>query len=155
MSGYLYHRLLKNGCAVNQVYLQTRVCGEAARTRKPDIVIGTLDTDRACVIPALVCELKVFQRWGHTDQQMRRRFEGVLGEDIPTLKELESAFPNGRVEIVADFHVSSQRHGYLTGTLHGDTRIYVITSECERMGASLIWIRPINDEGQIAHIELA
>jgi hypothetical protein len=74
VAGYLYHRLLTNGCVPNTVYLATRVCGEAARTRKPDLVIGKLRINDACIQPLLICELKVFQRWGHSDQQMRKRF---------------------------------------------------------------------------------
>src|SRR5258706_13317443 len=74
IAGYLFHRIVANGCPLNMVYLATRVCGEAARTRKLDIVIGTLNERTACVAPLLICELKVFQRWGHTDQQMNHRF---------------------------------------------------------------------------------
>lgn len=80
---------------------------------------------------------------------MRRRFEGLLSEDIPTLHQMAAASPNGRVEIVADFYISSQMRGYLTGKWHGETRIDVIATECERIGASLVWIRPGSDNDNI------
>lgn len=149
VAGYLYHRLLANGCAPNTVYLATRVCGEAARTRKPDLVIGNLQVNHACIQPLLICELKVFQRWGHSDQQMRKRFEGILADDIPSLQQMTAVLPDGRVEIVADFYVSSERRGYLTGTWNGDTRIDLVTNECKRIGASLIWIRAAGDNDAI------
>lgn len=107
VGAYLYHRLLTNGCATNTVYLQTRVSGDAARSRKPDLVIGRLRLPEACIDPALVCELKVFQRWGHTDQQMRQRFAGVLTEDLVSLAQLAPLLPGGTVEIVADLYVSN------------------------------------------------
>ena len=151
VAGYLYHRLLTNGYAPNTVYLATRVCGEGARTRKPDLVIGSLHFNDACVRPSLICELKAFQRWGLSDQQMRRRFEGLLAEDIPTLQEMAAVLPNGRIEIVADFYVSSQRRGYLTGKWHGNTRIDLVATACDQIGASLVWIRSIDDDGTIAY----
>ncbi len=144
VAAYLYHRLLTNGCAPNTVYLATRVCGEAARKRKPDLVVGSLDRRAACIRPSLVCELKAFQRWGFSDQQMRRRFEGILTEDIPCLEEMANVLEHGRVEVVADFFVSVQRRGYLTGRWGNDTRIDLIAAECRRIGASLIWIRPLD-----------
>jgi hypothetical protein len=149
VAAYLYHRLLTNGCSPSTVYLATRVHGDAVRSRKPDLVIGKLRVSEACIEPLLICELKVFQRWGHTDQQMRKRFEGVVSEDIPSLQQMAPVLPNGRVEIVADFYVSSQRRGYLTGTWDGVRRIDKIEAECRRVGASLVWIRPARDSDAI------
>jgi hypothetical protein len=77
VGAYLYYRLVTNGCSLSTVYLQTRVSGDAVRNRKPDLVIGRLRLPEACVDPSLVCELKVFQRWGHSAQQMRHRFSDV------------------------------------------------------------------------------
>lgn len=145
VSAFLYHRLLVNGCVPSTVYLATRICGEAERTRKPDLVIGTLQPKSACIHPVLICEVKAFQRWGLSDQQMRRRFEGILAEDIPCLQEMSAVLPDGRVEIVADFFVSTQRQGYLTGKWGDDRRIDVVAAECRRIGASLVWIRAQNE----------
>ena len=146
VAAHLYHRLVANGCAPNSVYLATRICGSTARRRKPDLAVGALQVENACIRPVLVCELKAFQRWGLSDQQMRRRFEGILGDDLPCLAELSDVLPVGRVEILADFFISSQRRGYLTGKWGSDTRIDVVAVECKRIGASLIWIRPITPD---------
>ncbi len=148
IAGYLYHRIVVNGCPPRMVYLATRVCGEAARSRKPDIVIGTLDKRDACVAPLLICELKVFQRWGHSDQQMRHRFSGLLDEDLPSLEEAAKVLPVGRLEIIADLFVSRQRRGYLTGTWDGQSRKDLITARCREIGAALLWIhaQPASDE---------
>ena len=54
VAAYIYHRLLVNGCAPNGVYLSTRICGDAARTRKPDLVIGTLHVESACTITSAI-----------------------------------------------------------------------------------------------------
>ena len=143
---YLYHRLLVNGCTPDTVYLQTRICGKSSRRRKPDLVVGTLHIQNACVQPVLICELKAFQRWGLSDQQMRRRFEGILAEDLPCLEEMFNALPAGRIEILADFFISRHRLGYLTGSWGSDVRIDMIADECKRIGASLIWIRPKTPE---------
>jgi hypothetical protein len=142
IAGYLYHRIVENGCPPNMVYLATRVCGEAARIRKPDIVIGTLNKSDACITPLLICELKVFQRWGHSDQQMRHRFSGLLAEDLPSLGEATNVLPIGRLEIVADLFVSRQRRGYLTGMWDGQNRKDLVADKCKKIGAALIWIHP-------------
>jgi hypothetical protein len=149
VGAYLYHRLLTNGCAPNTVHLQTRVSGDAVRTRKPDLVIGRLRLPEACVDPSLICELKVFQRWGHTDQQMRHRFSGVLNEDLASLAQFAPLLPGGTVEIVADLYVSAQRRGYLTGNWDGQRRIDVLAAECKRVGTSLIWIKAALDTNDV------
>lgn len=73
---------------------------------------------------------------------MRHRIAGVLSEDIPTLEQASEALLIGRVEILADFFISKQRRGYLTGLWDGRPRIEVIQEECRRIGASLVWIHP-------------
>jgi len=78
---------------------------------RPWRVIGKLEPSEACVLPSLICEIKAFERWGLTDQQMRRRFEGVLYDDIPTLREMASVLPQGRVEILTDLFASRDRLG--------------------------------------------
>lgn len=142
IAGYLYHRIVANGCPLNMVYLATRVCGEAARSRKLDIVIGTLSKSDACVVPLLMCELKVFQRWGHSDQQMNHRFSGLLAENLPSLEQAAKVLPNGRLAIVADLFESRQRRGYLSGTWDGQSRKNVIAVKCKEIGATFIWIHP-------------
>jgi len=142
VAGYLYHRIVANGCPLNMVYLATRVCGEAARTRKLDIVIGTLNESAACIAPLLICELKVFQRWGHTDQQMNHRFSGLLAENLPSLQQAAKVLPLGRLAIVADLFASRQRRGYLAGTCDGQSRKDVIAAKCKEIGATFIWIHP-------------
>lgn len=149
VAGYLYHRLLTNGCAPNTVYLATRVCGDTARSRKPDLVIGTLNQADACIRPILICELKVFQRWGHSDQQIRHRMAGILAEDLPSLAQMSEVLPNGRVEVIADLYVSSQRRGYMTGTWDGENRLQRVSSECNRIGAELIWIHTASGGSEI------
>lgn len=72
-----------------------------------------------------------------------------MAEDIPSLEQMTAVLPDGRVEVVADFYVSSQRRGYLTGTWNGDTRIDLVTAKCKRIGASLIWIRAAGDNDAI------
>lgn len=146
VAAFLYHRLLTIGMPCNEVYLASRVCGEAARSRKPDIVIGALKTPQACIEPVLICELKVFQHWGHSDQQMRHRFMGILDEDLPSLAEMSAFLSMGRVEIIADFHMRAQRGGYMSGTWQGARRIDVVADRCRQIGANLIWIRPVSED---------
>lgn len=146
VAAYLYHQLLVNGCPLNTVYLATRICGDFARSRKPDLVVGTLNKDSACIQPSLICELKAFQRWGLSDQQMRRRFVGILAEDLPCLEQMSEVLPKGRTEILADFFISRNRRGYLTGKLGSDTRIDLVSTECKRIGASLIWVRHVTPD---------
>ncbi len=110
------------------------------------MVVGTLHIQNACVHPGLICELIAFQRGGLSDQQMRRRFEGILAEDLPCLEEMFNALPAGRIEILADFFISRHRLGYLTGSWGSDVRIDMVADECKRIGASLIWIRPKTPE---------
>jgi hypothetical protein len=143
IAAHLYHRLLTNGCPPGVVHLATRICGELERTRKPDLVLGDLVTQQACIRPALICELKVFPRRGFTDQQMQHRFDGIRTNDIPTLDEMSPVLSAGRVEIIADFFVSRDRMGYLTGTWNGKRRIDVVAGECKRIGAHLLWLRPV------------
>jgi len=149
IAGYLYHRIVTNGCPHHMVYLATRVCGEAARSRKPDVVIGTLNKSAACVAPLLICELKVFQRWGHSDQQMRHRFSGLLAEDLPSLQEAKKGLPVGRIEIIADLFVSRGRRGYLTGTWDGQSRKTVVATACSEIGATFIWIHPKQESDDV------
>lgn len=149
VAGYTYHRLITNGCAANSVYLATRICGEAERSRKPDIVVGKLNKRQACIEPILICELTVFQRWGHSDQQIHHRFERILNEDIPTLGEFSSGLPTGRIEIMVDLHTSAQLLGYMSGTWHGEPRIEVVTRKSKAVGASLLWIRDADGNGAI------
>lgn len=142
VAAYIYHQLIAHGCPTNSVYLASRICGEYARSRKPDIVVGNLCKESACVEPVLIAELKVFQKWGHSDQQMRHRISGVLAEDIPTLGEFSEKLPHGRVEILVDFFASKQRRGYMAGLWDRRPRTEVVRDKCREVGASLIWIRP-------------
>jgi hypothetical protein len=149
IAGYLYHRIVANGCPLNMVYLATRVCGEAALNRKLDIVIGTLNKNAACVKPLLICELKVFQRWGHTDQQMNQRFSGLLGDNLSSLEEAAKVLNSGRLAVVADLVATRQRRGYLAGTWHGRSRKEVVASKCMEIGATFIWLRPRPESDEI------
>jgi len=90
VAAYLYHRLLENGCPLSEVYNETRLCGLPRGKRKFNLAIGTVDTVRGCVQPALITQIKAFQRWGFSHQQHRRRFEGIISEDIESLKQASS-----------------------------------------------------------------
>jgi len=149
IAGYLYHRIVANGCPPNMVYLATRVCGEAARSRNLDIVIGTLNKDAACITPLLICELKVFQRWGHTDQQMNQRFSGLLGENLPSLEQAAKVLDSGRLAVVADLVATRQRRGYLAGTWDRRIRKDVVASKCKEIGATFVWLHPRPDSDEI------
>jgi len=149
IAGYLYHRIVANGCPPHQVYLASRVCGELARKRKPDIVIGTLNKDTACVAPVLICELKVFQRWGHSERQMKRRFAGLLTKDLVHLEESAGILPEGRLEVVLDLFVSPLRRGYLTGAWEGQARVSLVAKRCREIGATFIWIHPHRDHDDV------
>lgn len=142
VAGYLYHRMVSNGCPITQLYLATRIKGDAARRRRPDLVVGNLDRDDATISPLLIAELKVFQRWGHTDQQMRHRFSSLISEDLLSLEELSTALPIGRVEIVFDLFASPQRRGYLTGTWDGRNRKEIIHEMCRERSIELLWLHP-------------
>lgn len=142
IAGYLFHRLLVNGCPLDQIHLATRVCGKMARSRKPDVVIGALNRATACVVPVLIAEIKVFQRWGHSDQQMRHRFSGLIAEDLVSLEESASVLHSGRIEVVFDLYVSARRRGYLTGTWEGKMRGQLVESKCRDIGAEFVWLHP-------------
>lgn len=140
VAAYLYHRLLTHGCSLDSVYLTSRVCGDHARSRRPDLVIGALQTPAACVRPVLIAEIKAFQRWGMSDQQMRRRLEGVLTEDIPSLSQMAAALDRGRVEILADFARTTRGDGYMGGIYQGERRIETVAAACQSVGAALVWV---------------
>lgn len=142
IAGYLYHRIVANGCPLDMVYLATRVCGEAARSRKLDIVIGKLNKNAACITPLLICELKVFQRWGHTDQQMNQRFSGLLGDNLPSLGQTAKVLDSGRLAVLVDLVATRLRRGYLAGTWDGRSRKEVVASTCKEIGAIFIWLHP-------------
>lgn len=142
IAGYLYHRIVANGCPLSMVYLATRICGEMARSRKLDIVIGTLNRDEACVMPLLIGELKVFQRWGHSPQQMNQRFSGLLADNLPSLEQAVDTLRVGRLAVIADLFVSRHLRGYLSGTWDGRSRKDVIAVKCREIGATFIWIHP-------------
>lgn len=150
VAAYLYHRLLENGCLLSEVYNETRLCGLSHGKRKFDLVIGTVNTDSGCVKPVLVVQIKAFQRWGHSSQQHRHRFEGILTEDIESLKQASSILQNGRAEVIADFVFTPQRPGYLSGKRAGRIRRDVLAELCKEAEIALFWVRPNRqDQDQI------
>lgn len=149
VAAYLYHRLLENGCPLKQLFVETRVCDVPdERRRKYDLVVGNANLEQACVEPVLIAEIKCFQRWGHTPQQHRHRFEGILTGDLRSLQEAAEVLPFGRVEIIVDLVVTSQKTGYLTGTWHGQGRRERLTLECRDRDVSLLWVRS-NSKGNL------
>lgn len=149
VGAYLYHRLLENGCPLKCLFIESRVCGVGdERRRKYDLVVGAVDLRSACVEPVLIAEIKCFQRWGHTSQQHRRRFEGILSNDLKSLGEAAEVLPVGRFEIVVDLVFTSETVGYLTGTWYGEERREKLVRACGEVGASLLWVRP-NSRGHL------
>jgi len=146
IAAHLYHRLLMNGCPSLHLYSETRICGIDEENRKYDLAIGSVDTELACVKPVLIAQLKCFQRWGFSHQQHRRRFEGIIVEDIESLKQASGVLREGRVEIVADFVHTSQTIGYLNGSWNGKKRRDVLISLCRENALSLIWVHPNPDD---------
>lgn len=146
VAAYFYHRLLENGCPLLNLYSETRICGLPRSKRKFDIAIGTVNTSSACVNPLLVAQIKCFQRWGHSPQQHRHRFEGVISEDIESLKELASILQEGRFEIIIDLVLTAQTVGYLNGTWNERRRRDVLIDLCKNNAISLIWLHP-NQQG--------
>ena len=145
VAAYIYHRLLSHGVPPSSAYLTSRVCGEHARSRRPDLVIGALRTPAACVEPLLIAEIKAFQRWGMSwIQQMRRRLEGVLTEDIPSLGQMRDVIEFGRVEILADFARTTRGDGYMGGIYQGRRRIDTVATACESVGAGLVWLHALD-----------
>ena len=144
----LYHRLLENGCPLSEIYSETRLCGISREERKFDLAIGTINPVLGCVQPVLVVQIKAFQRWGHSSQQHRRRFEGVLLEDIESLKQISSILQDGRAEVIADFVLTSQGSGYLSGKWNGRIRRDMLAELCKEATIALFWTRP-NHRGQI------
>lgn len=148
VAAYLYHRLLENGCPLSEIYSETRLCGISRGERKFDLVIGTINADHGCVQPVLVVQIKAFQRWGHSPQQHRRRFEGVLSGDIESLKQISSTLQNGRAEVIADFVFTSQSGGYLSGKWKDRIRRDILAELCKEANIALFWVRP-NHQGQM------
>ncbi|MCX8062990.1 MAG: hypothetical protein N3D16_10460 [Anaerolineales bacterium] len=148
LAAYLYHRLLENGAPLSEVFSETRLCGISKGERKFDLVIGTVDTTLGCIYPVLVIQIKAFQRWGHSPKQHRRRFEKILSEDIPSLKQASSILQNGRVEVIVDLVLRSQYTGYLSGKWNGRTRRDVLEERCKEAKIALFWVRP-NPQDQI------
>ncbi len=142
VAAYLYHRLLENGCPLSSLYSETRVCGIGGEKRKFDIVIGAVNTSLACIQPVLVAQIKCFQRWGFTHQQLKRRFEDIITEDIESLKQLAHVLQSGRIEIVADFRFTRQGTGYLSGIWNQQRRRDVLADLCKASGITLFWVRP-------------
>jgi hypothetical protein len=131
VAAYLYYRLLENGCPLSNLYSETRVCGIAGQKRKFDVVIGLVNTSLACIQPVLVAQIKCFQRWGLSHQQHRRRFEGIISDDIESLRQVEKVLQSGRIEIVADFVLTPQSTGYLSGTWNNQRRRDVLADLCK------------------------
>lgn len=148
LAAYLYHRLLENGVPLSEMFSETRLCGISKGERKFDLVIGTVNTIRACIQPVLVIQIKAFQRWGHSPQQHKRRFEKILSEDIPSLQQASSILQNGRVEVIIDLALSSQCTGYLRGKWNGSIRRDVVKERCKEAKIALFWVRP-NPQDQI------
>ena len=148
VAAYLYHRFLENGCPLSEIYNETRLCGISRGERKFDLVIGAVNTVLGCIQPVLVVQIKAFQRWGHSPQQHRRRFEGIVSEDIESLKQVSSILQDGRVEVIADFVFTSQNSGYLSGTWHDSIRRDILAGLCKEANISLFWVRP-NRQGQM------
>lgn len=146
IAAYLYRAMIKSGCSQRMVYLETRIKGRHARSRRPDLVVGEIDCGAGCVEPVLICEIKAFQRWGMTDQQMNRRFEHVLESDLVSLGQMRDYLDQGRVQILADFIYSSRRPGYLSGHSAGHRRIDLVAERAAEVSAALVWIHPLNSE---------
>lgn len=142
VTAYLYHRLLENGCSPAMVYNETRLCGISKGERKYDLVIGTMNIEHACIQPVLVVQVKVFQRWGHSHQQHRRRFEGILNEDLESLGEITDLLHNGRAEVVVDLVYTSKRTGYLSGYWKKDKRLDCLITRCKERNIALFWVHP-------------
>jgi hypothetical protein len=147
-AAYLYHRLLENGCPLPNLYSETRLWGIFGEHRKFDIVIGTIDTSYACIQPILIVQIKCFQRWGLSPQQHRRRFEGIVQEDIESLKQAAGILENGRVELIFDFLSTTQSMGYLSGNWYKKNRRDVLIDLCKCNNISLIWDHP-NSQNQM------
>jgi len=148
VAAYLYHRLLENGCPLSEIYNETRLCGLPRGERKFDLVIGTVDTDLGCVQPVLITQIKAFQRWGFSHQQYKRRFEGIISEDIESLKQASRILRDGRVEVIADFVFTLQSAGYLNGMWDKRQRRDVLVELCKGASVSLFWARP-NRQGEM------
>lgn len=142
VAAYLYHQLLENGCPLPEIHSETRICGMPHGERRFDLAIGTVDTDSGCVRPILVIQIKAFQRWGHSSQQHKRRFEKILSRDIESLKQVSGILPSGRVEVVADFVVTPQLNGYLNGKWKGRIRRDILSDRCKEANIALFWIHP-------------
>jgi hypothetical protein len=142
----VYHYLKQGGCDPSQIYIDTRVCKHSPRSRKYDIVIGSLDKSNACINPTLIIQVKAFQRWGLTPQQHKRRFEGILDRDIPSLLEVQHQLPSGRIELISDLCKMPTYDRYLSGKWKGNKRIEVLRRKCAPSGIDLWWVRR-NQEG--------
>jgi hypothetical protein len=142
VTAFLYHRLLIHGCPLSWLYKDTRIRGVEDERRKYDLVVGKVDTKHAWVDPVLIVQVKCFQRWGHTSQQHRIRFEAIIYDDLVTLKDSGRVLSTGRVQLVTDFVLTSRGTGYLTGIWQDKIRRDELSRRCEEIGASLLWVRP-------------
>jgi len=150
IAGYLYHLLLKRKLAPVNVYLDTRIKTLKKKKQKRhyyDLVIGKLNQEDAFVKPDLICQIKAFQRWGLTHQQMRRRLELISKSDIPSMKSASKVLKNGRVQIIVDLF-DKDLHGFLEGNQKGHKRIDTLKEKYSKMKIPLIWIHP-NEDGDL------
>ena len=91
LCGWLFHKIINELDENNQLHLDTRVNHS---NEKYDIVIGNInypDDGRPYIIPSFVAEVKIFPKFGFTQQQHNVHFHHIINDDLQKLNNVNSA----------------------------------------------------------------
>lgn len=148
VSGWLFHFLVgQPGIDPKQIHLDTRVYNAKGRF---DIAIGPPrigEKGRPHVNPKSVLEVKIFPRFGFTDQQHRVHYEHILNDDLRKLGELDPEIGH-RAALVVD------GRGYLRGKYkERNRREYMIERRNQIASGVHLFILHLTDgHWQIDHV---
>lgn len=146
VSGWLFHLFLIDPTVKADVHLDTRVCNSDGRF---DLVVGELqfpETERPCISPQLVVEIKLFPKIGFTGSQNDRHYKEVLERDIPKLGKLKTAI-ECRATLIVD------GCGYLEGPYQTRNRRKQLISHRDKVapGVHIFIVRLHNDNWLVEH----
>jgi hypothetical protein len=149
VAAYLYHHLILASLPMKKIHLDTRIT--SIPQFKYDLVVGPVEpspkAQRAAIYePQIAVQIKLFPRWGFTDQQHRVHYQHVIQDDIPSFEPVSAGFPSCICyELLADFH-SRDLQGYLQGQDQStqSSRISRIREAAAKSRISVGWLHPEN-----------
>jgi hypothetical protein len=126
-TAWLFHLLLEDPAVDRmRVHCDTRVAG-GAEGKRYDLAVGPLASDapRPRVAAVLALEVKLFPHRGFTDQNHRRHYVQLIGEDLPKLGVVSSS-AHVSAAVVVD------AAGFLEGLYDSTNRLAYLLAERDR-----------------------